>query len=596
MRYDDQILEQVRAANDIVDVISEYFPLKRAGRNFKARSPFTDEKTPSFMVSPEKQIFHCFSTGKGGDVFGFLMQYENLSFPEALRKLAERAHIQLPEKQAGARRDRPETEKIYDIYRYAAEYYAGILKHPEQGKAARKYLGERGFDQAIVDEFQLGWAPDAWQGLYEFLSKKGIPEDLLVKSRLVNKSDKGRVYDVFRGRLMFPIFNLQGKVVAFGGRILGQGEGPKYLNSPENPIFVKRRELFGLHSAKKFLKGDLPRILVVEGYFDYLRLHQKGFQYSVATLGTALTEEHVSVLKRFVQDVIVIYDGDKAGESASLRGLEVFIEGGLNVKLIQMPEGSDPDDFLAVQGPEAFQKLLDGALDFFDYKLRILTKRYNRNDSAGLVKISQEALDTLHKIKNPVLLDRYLRQLAQTLGVDENSLRTEMQRKAQAPGADRGRPAGDRASAVGAALGVRNKTRQSAEALLWGLAFDDPAFRDLLFREIEEDDLREKESLRLFRYLKEKRDQPEYWSLTRLMPHLQDESFKEALTGVTLFEWGADEKPKAFRDSIAAIKRQRREQRLIELRREISDAERQGQREALVVLTQEYQTLLREKT
>lgn len=595
MRYDDQILEQVRAANDIVDVISEYFPLKRAGRNFKAKSPFTEEKTPSFMVSPEKQIFHCFSTGKGGDVFGFLMQYENLSFPEALRKLAERAHIDLPEKQRGPRQDRPETEKIFDIYRYAAEYYAELLKHPQQGKAARAYLAERGFDQTVVDEFQLGWAPEAWQGLYEFLSKKGIPEGLLIKSRLVNKSDKGRVYDVFRGRLMFPIHNLQGKVVAFGGRILGKGEGPKYLNSPENPIFVKRRELFGLHSAKKFLKGDLPRILVVEGYFDYLRLHQKGFPYSVATLGTALTEEHVGVLKRFVQDVIVIYDGDKAGESASLRGLEVFLEGGLNVKLIQMPEGNDPDDFLATQGPEAFQKLLDGALDFFDYKLRILTKRYNRNDSAGLVKISQEALETLRKIKNPVLLDRYLRQLGQTLGVDENSLRAEMQRGAQTR-MNAGTERNAAVSPVAAAVNARSRNRQSAEALMWGLAFDEPGFREMLFREIAEDDLQQRESRKLFRYLKDKADAPEHWSLTRLMPHLQDEGFREELTGVTLFEWTPEDKPKAFRDSLAAIKRQRREQRLIELRRGIADAERQGEHQALIALTQEYQTLLKEKT
>lgn len=596
MRYDDQILDQIRAANDIVDVISEYIPLKKAGRNFKAKSPFTDEKTPSFMVSPEKQIFHCFSTGKGGDVFGFLIQYENLTFPEAVRKLAERGHVQLPERPTGGgpRQDRSENEKIFEAYSLAAEYYAQLLQHPQKGKQAREYLKQRNFDEDIINEFKLGWAPDEWQGLFEFLSKKGIPENILIKSRLVNKSDKGRMYDVFRGRLMFPIHNLQGKVVAFGGRVLGKDEGPKYLNSPENPIFVKRKELFGLHSAKRFLKGDMPRILVVEGYFDFLRLHQKGFQYSVATLGTALTEEHVSLLKRFVQDVIVVYDGDKAGESAALRGLEIFLEGGLNVKLIQMPEGSDPDDYLAEQGAEAFEQLVSKALDLFEYKLNILMKRFDRHDSAGLVKISQEALSTLLKIKSPVLIDRYLRQLGQALGIDENSLRSELQRLRNQPG---GRAAGGHSdeSALPKLAG-RQENLKSAEALMWGLAFGENQFRALLFQEISEEDLREKESKRLFRHLKDKIDISEAWDLARLLPHLNDEAFKKELTASSLFEWEPADKPKAFKDSLTYIKKQRFNRRLIELRQDIAEAERLGEHERVLSLTQDYQSLLKEKT
>ena len=380
MRYDEKIIDEVRTANPIVEVIGQYVPLKRSGHNFKARCPFHQEKTPSFMVHPEKQIFHCFGCVAGGDVFGFLMRYENMSFPEALRRLAERAHIRLPEPVAKRGEGPTESEQLYEIYRLAEDYYRAKFLS-EEGRRARDYFHARGFKDEMAEEFKIGWASEAWQGLFEFLSKKGFSEPLLLKSGLIHRSAKGNLYDGFRGRLLFPIRNLQGKGVAFGGRIIAESDGPKYLNSPENPVFHKRRELFGLNLAKKFIDRDRPRIFVVEGYLDFLRLYQEGFKTTVATLGTALTEEHVQVLKRFAEEAVVIYDGDKAGEAASLRGLEVFLEGGMSVKLVRMPVGFDPDDFVKKHGAPAFEKLLSEARDFFDYKFEVLRSRFDLRDS-----------------------------------------------------------------------------------------------------------------------------------------------------------------------------------------------------------------------
>ncbi|MFA7002024.1 MAG: DNA primase, partial [Candidatus Omnitrophota bacterium] len=381
MLYGDNILEQVQSANDIVEVISQVVPLKRSGRNFKGLCPFHQEKTPSFMVNAEKQIFHCFGCQTGGDVFSFLMRYENMSFPEAVRRLAERAHIRLPEKPSGREEGPSDTEKYYEIYRLACEFYRRQYLDPVLGRKAREYFARRKFDEALAEEMKMGWAGDAWDGLFQFLSKKGFPEELLLKSGLICRSTKGTLFDLFRNRLLFPIHQLQGKVVAFGGRLIEDREGPKYLNSPENPIFSKRRELFGLHLSKKFIDREKPRILVVEGYFGFLRLYQNGFKSAVATLGTALTEEHVRILKRFAEEAVVIYDGDKAGEAASLRGMEVFLEGDMSVKLARLEGGLDPDDLIREKGAEAFAEVLGKATDFFDFKLETLQKRFNRKDS-----------------------------------------------------------------------------------------------------------------------------------------------------------------------------------------------------------------------
>ena len=592
MKYDESLVDRIRQQIDIVDLISEYLPLKKAGRNFKALSPFTEEKTPSFMVSPEKQIFHCFSTGQGGDIFGFLMKYENLSFPEAVRRLAEKANISLPEertykKSAG---EKTENEKYYEMYELAADFYAKYFEHEKHGQKARDYWTKRKFNSETTKDFQVGWAPDAWQALFEYLRKKGYSEELLIKSRLVNRSEKGRCYDVFRKRIMFPIRNLQGKVVAFGGRQVEDGDGPKYLNSPENPIFVKRRELFGLHLAKRYLDREFPQIFIVEGYLDFFRLYEQGFKTAAATLGTALTEDHVQLLKRFVQEVIVIYDGDAAGVSASLRGLEVFLAGGLNVKLVSLPDGNDPDDFLLKEGVEGFRKLISGAQDFFDYKLNILASRYDVSEASGIVKISNDALDTLEKVKNPVLQDRYLRKLSALLGVSEGALRTQFQNRSKKISNT------THEEDLGQSSLIKKKTSRSGglseEILIFGLVMDHPEFLDDFFSRVNLDSFVLEESKKLFQYLqKMESGQAVVWA--KVFEIVDDGPYKEDLMQVSMMEWNEREEEKAFNDCLAVLDKKKLQRQLDVLRKQIGAAERRGDFQKVLELTQAYQMLLK---
>lgn len=591
IRYEDQTIDQVLSANDIVEVISQYLPLKRSGRNFKAVCPFHPEKTPSFMVNAEKQIFHCFGCGAGGNVFSFLMRYENSSFPEVLRQLAERAGIRLPDRDMKKSEKTSETERLYEIYRHACDYYHALFLKSEEAGAARAYFLGRGFQEAEALEFKIGWAPEGWRGLFETLSKKGFDEGILLKSGLIQRSPKGPLYDTFRGRLLFPIHNLQGKVIAFGGRLIENKEGPKYLNSAENPIFRKRRELFGLYFAKKFIDRERPRILIVEGYFGFLRLYQAGLKATVATLGTSLTEEHVQILHRFVEEAIVIYDGDKAGEAASLRGLEVFLEGGLHVKLVKLPEGLDPDDFIREKGPAAFQTLVDHALDFFDFKLQVLLGRYNRKDPLGLVKITNEFLETFLKVKNSVLLDHYLRRFSGALGVEENSLRLEFAKlKKKMERGAKSEPASSAKTPSAA------KSQDLNELLLFVLALEEPEFRRRLLAEFSDFEWAQPSLKVLFNLLKQADEEGLSLTWPQMLNRFDGEDLKQRLTAAYSFEWASStERQKTFLDCLAKIKNKQLQRKLEDLRQSIACAERLGDLQKVGDYVKEYQSLLRYK-
>ncbi len=592
MRYDERIIQDVQMANDIVEIISQYVPLKKSGRNFKGCCPFHSEKTPSFMVHPEKQIFHCFGCSAGGDVFTFLMRYENVTFPEAIRQLAERAHISLPENTFQKQEGPSESEKIFEIYRHASEYYHAKLMNPSIGQAARDYLKSRGFDEAFATEMKLGWAPEEWHGLFEFLSKKGFSEELLQKSGLVNRSPKGNIYDSFRARLLFPITSLQGKIIAFGGRLIDKREGPKYLNSPENPIFRKRRELYGLYYAKKFIDHVKPQILVVEGYFAFSRLYQAGFKNVVATLGTALTEEHVQVLKRFAEEAVVIYDGDSAGQAATMRGLDIFLEGDMNVKLARLEGNLDPDDFIVQKGAEAFRKVVSDAEDFFDYKAKTLLGRYSTRDAMGVKKISAEFLETFSKMKNPIMLDHYLKRLAGLLSVDENSLRSELSKYRKKTELQT-----DRFKETTPATPVRGPKNQNLEmddeVLLLGLAVDHAPFRSRLIGTLASEDFENAGARQVFEFITRKLQSLEAFSWPQALGVLQDEAFKQRLIAVSSFEWTDQDREKAFLDCLKNVRKKQHEQKLNRLRRAIAEAERANDQAKLGGFLKEYQELMK---
>ena len=593
MAYDEHIVDQVRAANDVVEVISQYVALKRAGHNFKGLCPFHSEKSPSFMVHPEKQIFHCFGCSAGGDVFSFVMRHDNMNFPEALRLLAERARITLPE--SGSRKeDGPsENEQLYEIYRIAADFYHAQYLDPQKGAAARGYFKARGFSEETAAQFKVGWAMDAWRGLFEFLAKKGFQENLLVKSGLVHRSPKGPIYDAFRKRLLFPIQNLHGKVVAFGGRILEkESDGPKYLNSPENPIFQKRRELFGLHLARRHMDQDKPVIIVVEGYLDYLQLFQAGYRNTVATLGTSLTSEHVHVLKRFAEEAVVVYDGDKAGQAAALRGLEVFLEEDMPVRIAALPAGLDPDDLVRKEGGAAFGAVLSAARDFFDYKLGALRTRFDPKEPQGLLRLSTELTESLSKLRHPVLLDHYVRRLAGALGVDENSIRSELA-KVKNKKEERSEVQGR--AQTGHPPAAPSERVNADELLLLSLAVDDSGCRSRLFGAFTSADFEPGAAQQVFGRLEAMTREGVEITWPGLLARLENQGVRETLVKSSALEIPSGERGRAFEDCARKIRQRQLDKKLEELRRRITEAEGAGDQVQTRQYVNEYQALWRQK-
>ncbi len=386
MYYSDDIVEEVRSRNDIVDVISGYVKLQRRGSSYFGLCPFHNEKSPSFSVSQSKQMYYCFGCGAGGNVFTFLMEYENDTFPEALKVLADRAGIALPEQEYSqeARRQRDLKTSVLEINRTAAKYFYWMLKSP-QGERALQYLKGRGLSDETIRHFGLGYAGPYSDALYRYLKKQGVSEQLLKESGLMQVSEKQGMYDKFWNRVMFPIMDVNSKVIGFGGRVMGDGK-PKYLNSPETVIFDKSRNLYGLNFARTSKKRNL---LVCEGYMDVIAMHQAGFTNAVASLGTALTSQHASILKRYTDEVILTYDSDEAGVRAALRAIPLLKEAGISTRVLHMDPYKDPDEFIRALGTEAFQQRINQAENSFLFEVSILERSYDMQDPDGKTRFFQ---------------------------------------------------------------------------------------------------------------------------------------------------------------------------------------------------------------
>ena len=363
----EHIIEQVREANDVVDVVSDYVQLKRSGRNFFGRCPFHNEKTPSFSVSPDKQIYHCFGCGAGGNVINFIMEHERLDFLSSVKLLADRANIHI-ETDPGEPRKKDDRASIYNMHEIAARVFERQL-NDSSAKSAKDYLLNRGLAEETLKTFRVGFAPDSWDTVTLEVMKLGLSQDVLTRSGLLMPKNGGGYYDRFRNRIMFPIMDINGKVQAFGGRIFGEAEGAKYMNSPETPIYHKGRTLFGLNISRDEIRSSRTAILV-EGYMDLIRLYQEGFQNVVAGTGTAFTSEQAGLVKRFADKVLVCYDGDTAGQKAAQKAGLTLLDKGLDVRIIQIPHGEDPDSFFDEKDAKEFQKLIGSALDFMTFVLR----------------------------------------------------------------------------------------------------------------------------------------------------------------------------------------------------------------------------------
>lgn len=420
MYYSDEIIEEVRSRNDIVDVISTYVKLQKKGSSYFGLCPFHNEKSPSFSVSRQKQMYYCFGCGAGGNVFTFLMEYENYSFVEALQYLADRAGVDLPEREyTEEERKRADTKAILlEIQKHAAQYYYVQLKSP-QGGHALAYLKNRQLDDDMIRAFGLGYSDKYSDSVYRYLKSKGYSDDMLVKSGLVAIDEKQGPHDKFWNRVMFPIMDANNRVIGFGGRVMGDAK-PKYLNSPETMIFDKSRNLYGLNRARSTKKNYF---LLCEGYMDVITLHQAGFTNAVASLGTSLTAGHAALIRRYVQEVYLTYDSDEAGTKAALRALPILKEAGISARIIRMDPYKDPDEFIKNLGAEAFDERIRNARNGFMFSLEILEKDYDMNSPEGKTAFMREAARRLTLFDEEIERSNYIDAVAAVYHVSREDLR-----------------------------------------------------------------------------------------------------------------------------------------------------------------------------
>lgn len=420
MYYPEELVEEIRVKNDIVDVISGYLTLQKKGGNHWACCPFHNEKTPSFSVSGNKQMFHCFGCGVSGNVYTFIMKYENYSFQEAVKMLADRAGVQLPELEYNEEMRKRESKRarLLEVSKEAAKFFYYQLRSP-RGKIGYDYLNQRGLSDETMHKFGLGYAGKSGAELVQYLKNKGFEDEVIKEAGLANFSEKRGLLSQFWNRVMYPIQDINHRVIGFGGRVMGEGE-PKYLNSPETPIFDKRRNLYGLNFARTARSGN---IILCEGYMDVIAMHQAGFTQAAASLGTAFTQEQAVLLRRYTDSVLLAYDSDGAGVKAALRGIGILREAGLSAKVINMRPYKDPDEFMKALGREAFEERITQAENSFFFEIRVLESRFDMNDPESKTKFHREIAKKLCEFTEDVERENYLQAVADKYFIGAGNLR-----------------------------------------------------------------------------------------------------------------------------------------------------------------------------
>jgi len=422
MMIPEEKIAEILAASDIFDIVSEAVILKKSGRNFFGLCPFHSEKSPSFSVNPDKQIFHCFGCGVGGNVLSFVMKYHGISFPEAARMLARKNNIVIEtQKMSPEQRKAVHTrESLFRLNKKVMQAYTGFLKDPLNGNCARQYLERRGTSKQIIEQFQLGYSPDAWDAIVHVLKEEKVARGVAVSSGMVlEKKQKNGFYDRFRNRLMFPIFDINMQVAGFGGRVMDDSM-PKYMNSPESPVYSKSRILYGLHAAKQACRRQ-GQVFIVEGYFDFLSLYQHGIENSVASLGTALTREHVRILKGYATTMTLVFDSDEAGIKAAKRSIDIFVQEGIDTRILVLPRNNDPDSYVMAHGRDAFLELAGTAKTVMQFLLQLALDTYGTSVE-GRIKVLDEMKRHLAMIQDYAVRSIYVRELAETLNIDEKAV------------------------------------------------------------------------------------------------------------------------------------------------------------------------------
>jgi DNA primase len=590
--FSEEKISEIRERASILEVVSDYVGLKKTGRNYKGLCPFHSEKTPSFMVNEEKQIFHCFGCGEGGDVFGFLMKAGHFSFPEAAEELAKRYGIRLVRKEVSPlqKKEMAKRELLFRINQVASDYFHDTLTQKREGEVGRKYLSERQVKEQIIQDHRLGYAPERWDGLVQHLREKKVAPELAWELGLIlprkkagdstPREDPAGWYDVFRRRIIFPIVDLHQRVVGFGGRLIGEGQ-PKYLNSPESSVYHKGEVLYGLPAAKRHA-SERDEMVIVEGYFDLLTLHQYGWLQSVATLGTALTAQHIRTLKRYTRNLITVFDPDPAGIQATLRTLPLFLEEEVTGKVVLLPKGEDPDTFLKKGSLEDFEKRVAGAVPLIDFFFEWLMKTRDVKSIDGRVTIAREGMAMIRRIPDKIRKDFYVRALAERLEIKESLLYEMIQPSPR----ERTPPAGE------AKKKPAEEDFPRSEELLIRLMIHHPG---LIPAVSEEKILEEFESpllKRMGRVIEDLFQQKGKLDLADMLGRVE-EGLKEKLCGYAVQESGIEERQREriLKDCVEKIRRKRLKKDGGDLIRRIKEVERQSDGRGLERLQMEHQEL-----
>jgi len=573
-----ETIDEIQAKIDIVDVISGRIPLKKIGRSFKALCPFHHEKTPSFIVSPDKQIYHCFGCGAGGNAFSFLMKYDNLEFPEAVEQLAEKAGVTLP-RHASAKDESSLSNQLYKINELACGFFQQTLAN---NSSAREYLISRGMGDETLKNFRIGYAPNAWDALLSFFKNKGFSGAVLEKAGLVIANDKGGWYDRFRNRIIFPISDLKQRILGFGGRVLDVSL-PKYINSPETHIYSKGKNLYGLNFSKEYIRKS-GFCLIVEGYLDYVIPYQAGIRSLIATLGTALTVEQVKLLKRFTQTVITVYDPDEAGEAASFKALDLFLDEGVNIYIAELTAGYDPDSYIRKFGAEEFKDLIKKSKNLFDYKLEKLERRFDITSANGKTRIAGEMLPTIARIKNAVLKSNLVKRLSERLSVDEESVREEMRKVKLDYGESR----------YLVKIGSSGKNVVSAEKMLLALLIESGDYVEKIKQALSLEEFKASSIRDIVKAVFDLREKGKELSVSSLINYLGNRPEEAVLISeaVSILETVTDRK-KVIDDCIMRIKKDNLNDQLGRLKEAIKAAHEQKDENGVNSLINQYDTLLR---
>jgi len=581
-RIPENILEDILGRIDIVEIISSYLPLKRAGRNFRANCPFHHEKTPSFMVSPDRQIYHCFGCGKGGNAFHFLMEYERMEFPEAVETLAKKSGVILPEAKKEDSKTTSLITQLYKVNELACLFYEHNL-NSSVGQEAKDYFLKRGLKEESIKLFKLGLALDKWDALISHIRSKNISLPVLEKAGLMLVKESGGYYDRFRNRAIFPIFDIKSRPLGFGARVFDSSL-PKYINSPETPIYTKGKNLYGLNLSHDAIREN-DCAVVVEGYLDFILPYQEGLKNIVASQGTALTYEQVRLLKRYTHNVVMIYDPDIAGELATLRSLDIFIEEGLDVRVVTLPEGSDPDIFVRKHGIDNLKEKIESAQSLFDYKLKILKSRYNIKEIQGKANIASSMILTINKFKDAVLKSEYIKKLAEELSVKEEAIWEELKKLKE-----------EKLYQQPAEVAHKKSAQiNPTEKLLINLMLEETGLINRIKNHLEPADFQDERASRIVSIMFDFMEQGKGLELNTFINNVAEEDIAQLLCESAFLEISSQNKEKVIDDCIQRLKNERLKIKKQHLHDQIKTAQTSGDEPRLHRLIQEFHHLTKKR-